>query len=269
MTKSIVKTKTNKPALRNKSHLTVGLLEARMLKKYPAENACEWDKTGITVGNKDEKISAVAVALDVTPEAIQLAVKSGANLLVTHHPAFVEPPNSFKPGDKVYDAAFNHVNLMNFHTALDLSEAGSTTLPTLLKLKDTGKMAGFARVCKVKGMTLKQLAARCVSVFGKTPRVWGDFSSKPKTVLTSSGSADIESIDVDFDCLICGEVKYHAALDLAQKGKCIIELGHDVSELPFVGLLANDLIECGVNKKNIIIIDQTHNWNCPTSIKSN
>lgn len=171
MTKSITKAKTNKPAVRTTTKLTIGQLEKRMLKKYPAEKACEWDHTGLTVGDKSLKITKVAVALDVTPEAIHLAKNSGANLLVTHHPSFFEAPTSFAPGEKIYEAAHNHVNLMNFHTSLDLSEAGATTLPKLLKLKDTKKFAGFARVCTVSNMTLKQMAARCVSVFGRTPRV--------------------------------------------------------------------------------------------------
>ena len=269
MTKSIIKTNTNKPAVKKNAKLTIAQLEKKMLKKFPAESACEWDRTGLTVGNKNQEITNVAVALDVTPEAIRISQQSGANLLVTHHPAFVEAVESFYPGNKVFEAASRGVALMNFHTALDLSEEGAGTLPRLLNLKDTGKMMGFGRVCKVKNMTLKQLAARCKSVFGKTPRVWGDFATNVKTVVTSSGSADVETLTDKFDCLICGEIKYHAALDLTQSGKCIIDLGHDVSELPFVGVLAKEIHACGVPKKNIILIDQTHNWTCPTSIKSN
>lgn len=154
-----------------KTKLTVGQLEKKMLKKYPAKNACEWDQTGLTVGDRSEKITKVAVALDVTPEAIHVAKKSGANLLVTHHPSFIEAPEKFGPGEKVYEAVFNHINLMNFHTAMDLSEAGASTLPKLIKLKDTKKMAGFARVCSVNNITLKQLVAKCTKAFDRPPRV--------------------------------------------------------------------------------------------------
>jgi len=39
------------------------------------------------------------------------------------------------------------------------------------------------------------------------------------------------------DALVCGEVRYHDALDAAESGLAIIEVGHDVSEWPLVEVL--------------------------------
>ena len=96
--------------------------------------------TGITVGDRDAEISQVAVALDPTVSAVREAHTSGANLLLTHHPAvygklddFVAGPSpAVHAGAVVYEAARLGVNLMNFHTALDVSVLGGAVMPKML-----------------------------------------------------------------------------------------------------------------------------------------
>lgn len=61
------------------------------------------------------------------------------------------------------------------------------------------------------------------------------------------------------DCLICGEIKYHDALAMSDAGVCIIELGHDLSELPLCGVLISTLCDLGIKKQSISYIDQSNN----------
>lgn len=85
-------------------------------------------------------VRAVAVALDPTVSAIDAAADAGANVLVTHHPAYLTPPTSFQPasspalnsGAVVYRAIQRGVALMNFHTALDVSARAQRMLPGML-----------------------------------------------------------------------------------------------------------------------------------------
>lgn len=69
------------------------------------------------------------------------------------------------------------------------------------------------------------------------------------------------------DCLVCGEVKYHEALDLAGAGLAVVELGHDVSELPLVAVLADALARVGVAQDAIAVIDQSGNWTVPEALR--
>lgn len=271
---------------------TIGLLEEALLKEFPASDAEDWDRTGLTVGERDVPVIAVAVALDPTVSSIEKAAEVGANVLVTHHPAFLEAPDSFapepsvalSPGANVWAAIRHHVALMDFHTALDVSEKAQVVLPNLLSLKYKGQLVqplrdskkkGYGQICKVpptdgRSETLAHLAARCTSVFGRQPRVWGDFSRSIRTVVTatgSGGSLGIEALKGGADCLICGEVRYHQALELSQAGLAIIELGHDISELPLTAVLAQTLTEVGIPKESIIILDQSDNWTYPESIR--
>lgn len=271
---------------------TMGTLEEALLKEFPSEDAESWDRTGMTVGERGLPVKAVAVALDPTVTAIRKAAEIGANVLITHHPAFLEGPISFAPEDSLLQspgagvwAAIQHqVCLMDFHTSLDVSRKAQVVLPNLLgfKYKDqlisplpTTKKKGYGQFCKVPEVsgrpdTLAHVAAKCTSVFGRVPRVWGDFQAPISTAVTATGSAGglgQAVLGSGADCLICGEVKYHDALELSQAGLSIIELGHDVSELPLTAVLAKTLTEIGIPKESIIILDQSDNWTYPETIR--
>lgn len=270
--------------------LTVGELEQALLAMYPAQDAEEWDRTGLTVGDPADLVTGVAVALDPTIEAVRAAAKAGANVLLTHHPAFLAPIDSFRPaasvaknpGALVWAAIKEGVSLVNYHTALDVSVDAQKMLPGMLSLAfervldplPGNERKGYGQVCRFAegggALTLAQLAARCTSVFGRQPRVWGDFGTTVGCVVTTTGSAgDLgrKCLAAHVDCMIAGEVKYHEALALAEAGLCVIELGHDVSELPFAAVLAAACKRVGVPEENIKVIDQGGNWMLPESTR--
>ena len=270
--------------------MTVGRLEYALLAQFPREDAEEWDRTGLLVGDPAALVTGVAVALDVTGEAIGAAARAGANVLLTHHPAFLDPPVAFSPsyalatapGVNVYTAAAKCVALMNFHTALDASVAAGRLLPNMLNVdfervlvpRASDERKGYGQLCSVraedKPFRLAHLAARCTSVFGRAPRVWGDLSRKVDSVVMANGSAGevlAAALAANADVLVCGEVKYHAALDAAQAGLSIIELGHDASELPLCALLAQASIDAGMPSDAVFILDQSDNWSLPDATR--
>ena len=131
--------------IRKGKTLQIGELEQFLLKKYPARDAESWDRTGLLVGDPTQKVTGVATALDPSVAAVRRAKEAGANVLLTHHPAFLDAPDSFmpahvgavqasKPGALVYEAIHAGVALMNFHTALDMNEEGLLALPGALGL---------------------------------------------------------------------------------------------------------------------------------------
>ena len=122
--------------------LTIGALERALLAEFPPADAESWDRTGMTVGDPARVVTGVAVALDPTVAAIDAAADAGANVLVTHHPAFLAPPDSFKPassvaacsGAGVWRAVERGVAIMSYHTALDVSPRARCVLPGMLSL---------------------------------------------------------------------------------------------------------------------------------------
>ena len=270
--------------------LTVGALELALLAQFPREDAEEWDRMGLLVGDPTALVTGVAVALDVTRDAIEAASRAGANVLLTHHPAFIELPAVFSPsyavasapGANVYDAIDKGVALMNFHTALDASVTATRLLAGMLGVDferilipiDESGQKGYGQLCTIRPsdapFRLQHLAARCTAVFGRLPRVWGSASTIVKRIVIANGSAgDVAdaAIAAGADCLVCGEVKYHAALDASQAGLCIVELGHDVSELPLCALLAQAAIDAGIAADGVFILDQGSNWTTPDATR--
>ncbi len=266
--------------------LSIGELERALLQMFPAADAEEWDRTGLLAGDPSAEVKAVAVALDPTPRAVREAYDSSANVLLTHHPAFIDPPKRFVPlglgapveGATVYEAISHNVALMNFHTALDVSAQARAMLPGMLRLLVSDVLIplshdakrGYGQVCSFledEGeCSLGRLAARATAVFGRQPRVWGDMSRIVSTVVTWTGSASGAAsacVSRGVDVLVCGEIKYHEALDALSSGLCVIELGHDVSELPFVAVLADAVARAGVPTASIRCLDQSGNWTTP------
>ena len=147
----------------NERMMVVGELERELLRKMPASDACSWDRTGMLVGNPMDTVRGVAVALDPTIHAVEEAHAHGANVLLTHHPVFIDAPDAFMPqaamghapGAVVRRACELGVSVLSFHTALDVSTAGLDALPVLLRLTPLGVLdplpdaanKGFGRIC--------------------------------------------------------------------------------------------------------------------------
>lgn len=279
------------PLSKPTSVLTVGALEAALLAEVPASDAESWDRTGMTVGDPARLVEGVAVALDPTVDAVREASARGANVLLTHHPAYLDAPDAFGPstatyggaGCVVWEAIKHGVALIALHTALDVSPYATRALPNRLKLSFAGDVLvpskgshdkGYGQLCTVRdedgAFTLAHLAARCTSVFSRPPRVWGPSTREISRVVTWTGSAGglaRECLRARVDCLVCGEVKYHEALALSQAGLCIVDLGHDVSELPLVDVLVHLVERVGVTPDRIVAVEQQGNWWHPESIR--
>lgn len=269
---------------------TVGALEKALLERFPASTAEDWDRTGLLVGDPAETLRKVAVALDPTVEAVRAAKAAGANVLLTHHPVFLDPPDAFHPassrdagpGAVVWTAVREGVALMDFHTALDVSREAQRVLPGMLGLQLVGLLEpvdgerglGYGQSCVPKvherPLTLRQLAARCTSVFGRPPRVWGDFDREMHSVVTTTGSAGSmwkRCTEAGVSAIVCGEIKYHDALNASSAGLCIIDLGHDTSELPLCSVLVDALVSLGVKEDEISLIEQNDNWSHPEAVR--
>ena len=269
----------------------MGALEAALLSKVPAADAEDWDRTGMTVGDPARLVEKVAVALDPTPEAVREAAARGANVLVTHHPAYLEAPEAFGPaqalpaqaGSVVWAAVESGVALMALHTALDVNppRRARAARPAEPVVQGAGAraLAGFAPQglrAGVRGARRGRpadvgaaLRALHVGVRAGAARV-GRLLARACAgghVHGGGGRRRAGGPAAQADCLVCGEVKYHDALALSQAGLCIVDVGHDTSELPLVAVLAELVEEAGIAPGRITVIDQRENWQYPESIR--
>jgi dinuclear metal center YbgI/SA1388 family protein len=105
---------------------------------FPLAWAEPWDNVGLLAGDPAAPVTGVLVSLDPTLDAVERAVGLGANVLATHHPAFLTPPARLAMGTPterlVASALASGVALIAAHTNLDRAPAGATALPALLGL---------------------------------------------------------------------------------------------------------------------------------------
>ena len=66
----------------------------------PESCACEWDNPGLIAGRRDKEVKKILVTLDATDEAVETAIREGADMLLSHHPLI------FKPVKKINDEDF-------------------------------------------------------------------------------------------------------------------------------------------------------------------
>ena len=80
---------------------TVGEIYDLLQKKAPFETAEDWDNSGLVVGCREQRVTTVLVALDITKETVKRAVSCGAQLIVSHHPVIFEPLREVSLGSPV------------------------------------------------------------------------------------------------------------------------------------------------------------------------
>ncbi len=117
------------------------------------------------------------------------------------------------------------------------------------------------------GLTLRGLAARASEAFSATPVVWGEPEAAVSRVVTATGSAGSLIGDViasGAQALVAGEVRYHDALDAAENGLAVVELGHDVSEWPLVSLLEDAVrLTPGLDPSAVHVLPAIPGWWTP------
>jgi dinuclear metal center YbgI/SA1388 family protein len=108
----------------------------------------QWDKTGFFIGDVDRKIKKIGIALDATPDIAEQCEKKKIDLLITHHPLYLQVPQVIstknRTGALVMALIRNGTALYCAHTNLDALPWGTGyQLCRLLKLDYKGPLFPF------------------------------------------------------------------------------------------------------------------------------
>ncbi|WP_366294700.1 Nif3-like dinuclear metal center hexameric protein [Paenibacillus sp. AN1007] len=94
----------------------------------PKHIAVPDDRIGLQLGSLQKEITHVLVALDVTDEVVDEAIRIGANLIIAHHAIIFRPVKSLStdtPVGKLYEKLIKHdIAVYISHTNLDAAEGG-------------------------------------------------------------------------------------------------------------------------------------------------
>lgn len=257
------------------SQTTVKELLALLEKIASFAFAETWDNVGLMIGEPEQKISGLLVALDPTEQVLEEAVAAKVNTIITHHPLIFHPLKSIRTdqviGRFLQRAMSKNISVIGCHTNLDVASGGvndalanvigltSISPLTLKSSSKTGSAAsgtkgdqesilsqGFGRIGQLKPALksdaflqhlFEVLSTSSLAVAGILP---GTISTV--AVCGGSGSDLAEkAYSRGADVYLTGEVKHSTARWAEASNFCVIDAGHFATENPVVETLSNIL----------------------------
>ncbi len=232
----------------------------------PAELAEEWDNVGIQVGDPGAVVERVVIGLDPSSRILQHACKTGASMVITHHPLFLSPirslDRSLPTTALAADFLMGGVCLYSAHTNLDSAPGGVTDLlasPFQLQelvpivpssLVNNGGLGRIGRLARP--MTLGDISDTLSGFLGNTClMITGERGKKIYRPALCSGSGSSlwpMVVEKGADLYITAEIKHHIALEAVERGVALIDAGHFHTERPIVHAV-KDFLQKGASAR--------------------
>jgi len=106
-------------------------IQAWLESRFPPCWAEEWDQIGLQLGDPDQPVRRIGVALEASPGSVSWAVTNRLDLIISHHPLFFAPiralTSSTDPGPTALTLIRGKVALLVAHTNLDAAPEGVST----------------------------------------------------------------------------------------------------------------------------------------------
>lgn len=231
-----------------------GLILEELFGQMPRELAEDYDNVGLLAGSRTSDVSTVLCALDLNSRVIDEAVEAGAQLIVTHHPILFRGRKNLCEDDPEGALLAKLVRaklaLIAMHTNFDSAQDGvNDALAERLGLKNVQALESGMRMGEIEMAGLAELAGHIENALGGVVRRYGDAGRRVRRVAVMGGSGGSYAhiaLEAGADVFVTGETGYHYALDMYDRGLCVLEAGHAATELPALGLLAEKLRGLGL-----------------------
>lgn len=215
----------------------------------PKKLAAKWDNPGLLVGDRQQKISGVLFALDLSREVIEQAKEEGCNMIVTHHPCIFQPQPRVVAG--TYEGDLTRLLIKNdmvyvaCHTNFDNALGGiNYVLAEYLGLKNVKPLldpAEGAEILLLAGefeepLLAEEMLSKVAKVLNlPTVRAAGlDFEKKYQKLAICGGAAmDFWQDAMEFGCdaLLSADPKHHEGLQAAHAGFAVLDGTHFATEV--------------------------------------
>jgi len=247
----------------------------RLMEKYaPSRYMESYDNVGLMVGDMDDEVTSILVALDCTMDVIEEAKSKRCNLVLCHHPLLFNKPSSITKGDllgkKIIKLISDKINVYSSHTNLDSVSGGLNDI--VMKLLGFSKTevldsiaedsnSGLGRIASLsEPVQLSELCEMVKESLGLASiRYTGrdDKSISKIAVINGSGQSHFsEAVKAGAECIITGDTTYHYVSDMNEVGVGVIDAGHYGTEWPavkvFANLLQNKIRNLGFDNSVII-----------------
>ena len=207
---------------------------------FPMKYAESWDNTGFQVGNREKEVTHIFVAMDVTDENIEEAIRVGADMILTHHPMIFSPLSSVTAdtlnGRRVLKMIENGICYMSTHTNYDSCRMADLAAQMLqmtegVALEEIEDGIGIGKVGKLpKKMSVRECALFVKEKFQiPSVRFFGDGEQLVEIAAVCPGSG--KSLVKDChkkgaEVYITGDIDHHTGIDQLDEELPIIDAGH-------------------------------------------
>lgn len=236
---------------------TVAEIKDEIHKMAPFSTAMSFDNVGILVGDPQQNVTRVLLALDVTRSVVEEACALGAELIISHHPVIFTPLKQLTANSIPYRLAQKGIAVISAHTNYDLAPKGvNFCLAKALRLSNlepfqfdekTGLALGLVGDLSADPDLSPQAFAQYVKEklhCGGVKYTQGDRSIR-KVAVGCGASSDLifDAIGCGADAFVTGESKHHELLAAAEHGITMVDAGHfnteDVAMEPLGKILQN------------------------------
>ena len=121
--------------------MTVADVESIMEEWAPVWAAWDRDNVGLQLGRRNQRVSRIMIALEITDGIVEEAIRKRVDLVLTHHPPLYHPASSITDADNtgknILALAQNKIAVYSAHTNLDFTRNGvSFVLAEMLGLQN-------------------------------------------------------------------------------------------------------------------------------------
>jgi dinuclear metal center YbgI/SA1388 family protein len=213
----------------------------------PFELQEAWDNSGLIVGDRGAEVGHIYLSLDIE-ETMFDSLEEGSVLLV-HHPLIFKGIRQIDfarfPGNIIKRAIEKGIAIVAMHTNFDQTHLNRYVLEEVLgyrSIRAEGYLAYF-EVEKPFDTFAKEIALKLGIADMRV--VKGCDVVKTAALCTGAGASLIDELEVD--CLLTGDIKYHEALAAKESGISLIDIGHYESERYFASCMQKALQNKGLN----------------------
>lgn len=240
----------------NKKKLLIADIIQHLDEKYKIEKQLEYDNSGFQLGDKNIEITSIVLTLDVTKEAIALAKREKANLIISHHPLLFYPVKNiiFSNNDVKLDyinaLIKDNIAVYSLHTNYDIY--GPLREYWAKEFENTVINKNLSDDLMIV-FDIPPLDFDCVKKIlnNKNIKIMHGHNTRHKytriAYINGAGGRD-ESITVRLlqakvDLFFTSEMKHSLAILLKDSNIDFIELNHAEMENPFIELIKNDILQ--------------------------
>ncbi|MCK9337041.1 MAG: Nif3-like dinuclear metal center hexameric protein [Arcobacteraceae bacterium] len=201
----------------------------------------KWDNSGINIGDKDTEITKIYLSLDIDSEYLE-NVENGS-LIITHHPLLISPIKSFNFVDRtsklLKTMIKKDISLISLHTNFDKTHLNHYFVSKVLgfNILTTNDFVAYVEYNSTYDSLIQLLKDKLSVDILKTVKTRDDIE---KIAITTGSGMSLLS-EIDADCFLTGDIKYHDALEAKERNINLIDIGHFESERYFCEIIEDVL----------------------------